>query len=118
MSSLLVDAFVGDQSPRKPSESPSSVAMISNILKFLDASPMTLFEGPPSEPSDRDRFYQENLEAIIFCVIAPNESVRRLAAAVATRLLTNEPVLLMLRSSNAFGSQDLKSRFWRLRCVL
>lgn len=117
MSSLLVDAFIGDQTPRKPPENPSSVTMISNILKFLDASPMTLFEGPPSEPSDRDCFYQENLEAIISCVLAPNETVRKLAAAVATRLLTNEPVLSMLRTSKAFGSQSLKPTFWRLRCV-
>lgn len=117
MSSLLVDTFVGSQSPRKAPETTSSVTMISNILRFLDASPMTLFEGPPSEPSDRDRFYQENFESIIYCVLAPNETVRRLGAAVAKRVLTNEPVLSMLRTSNAFDSQDLNPRFWRLRCV-
>ena len=112
-----MDAFVNDQSPRKANETPASVSMICNILNFLDASPMTLFEGPPKDPVDRDTFFLENFESIVACVLAPNESIRRLAVAVAKRLLADEVVLLALKGSKAFDSQELKFRFWCLRYV-
>lgn len=119
MSSLLREAFAGDQgSPqRKVIESPSSINMICNILNFLDASPMTLFEGPPSEHADRDRFYLYNFSSIVSCVVAANESTRRLAAGVARRLFHEEVILQTLRESRGLDSPSFKSNFWRLRYI-
>lgn len=115
MSSLLSEAFAGEQasSQRKVLESPSSINMICNILSFLDASPMTLFEGPPSEITERDRFYLKNFSSIVSCVVAPNESVRRLAAGVARRLFQEEVVLKKLRETQGLESPNFKSSFWR-----
>jgi neurofibromin 1 len=114
MSTLLVDAYIGDQNPqRRAIESPSSINTICNVLNFLDASPMTLFEGPPTDRVERDRFYQENFESLLTCVVAANDSIRRLATGVAKRLF-NEPVLATLRLSKCLESHSLKMKFWRL----
>jgi neurofibromin 1 len=91
--------------------------MVCNILGFLDASPMTLFEGPPADRGERDRFYEENLAALIACVVAADESVRRLATAVAKRLFAREQLLATLRNSKGLGSKAFKTKFWRLTYV-
>jgi neurofibromin 1 len=91
--------------------------MVCNILNFLDASPMSLFEGPPSEGADRASFYVDNFSSIISCVVAANESVRRLAAAVARRLFKEEAMLRTLREFHGLDSARFKSKFWRLRYV-
>jgi neurofibromin 1 len=90
--------------------------MTCNILNFLDASPATLFEGPPSDRADQDRFFQENFESLVSCVIAANEVVRKLATAVAKRLLS-EQMLTTLRASKCLDSLALRIKFWRLSYV-
>ena len=115
MSDLLVEGYIEDQSaPRTAVESPSYVNMICNILNFLDASPMTLFEGPPTELPDRDRFYQKNVWSLISCVIAADESIRRLATGVAKRLFANDQVLTTLRALKGLDSPTMKKDFWQL----
>ncbi len=115
MSSLLNEAYVNDSIPqRKAIESTSSINMVCNILNFLDASPMTLFEGPPSDRLERDRFYHENFRSLLSCVISPNESIRRLAVNVVKRLFANGQVLHTLRSSKGFDKPEFKTDFWRL----
>ncbi len=99
-------------------ESASSTTMICNILNFLDASSMTLFEGPPSDRAERDRFYHENFRSLLSCVISPTESVRRLAIGVVKSLFANGQVLNTLRVSKGFDSPDFKTGFWRLTWVL
>lgn len=89
--------------------------MTCNILHFLEASPMTLFEGPPSEGADRNRFYLENFTPIVSCVAAANESVRRLGAGVARRLFREKGILKTLREFQGLDSPDFKSNFWKLR---
>jgi neurofibromin 1 len=119
MSELLAEGYIEEQgAQRKAAESASSISMISNILSFLDASPMTLFEGPPMDRGERDVFYRENLEALISCVIAADESVRRLATGVAKRLFAKEQVLSTLRASKGLSSKSFKTRFWQLTYVL
>ncbi|KAK3683544.1 hypothetical protein B0T22DRAFT_468139 [Podospora appendiculata] len=119
MSRLLTEGYVNDQdSQRKAAESASSVNMICNILNFLDASPMTLFEGPPDDINDRDRFYYENLESLISCVIAADESVRKLACGVAKRLFAKKHVLEVLREAKDLDSQAFKTEFWRLSSLI
>lgn len=115
VSELLAEGYVEDQSAqRKAVESAPSVSMVCNILSFLDASPMTLFEGPPTDRAERDLFYEENLEALISCIVAADESVRRLAAGVAKRLFAREQLLATLRLSKGLGSKAFKTQFWRL----
>ena len=115
MSELLAEGYIEDQAAqRRAVESASSINMVCNILSFLDASPMTLFEGPPKDRGERDHFYEENLEALISCIIAADESVRRLATGVAKRLFAKEQVLSSFRASKGLGSKAFKTKFWRL----
>nr|CAD21515.1 related to NEUROFIBROMIN [Neurospora crassa] len=119
MSMLLIQGYVDEQiMQRQQIESASMVDMICNILNFLDASPMTLFEGPPYDLNERDRFYQENLEALISCVVAPDESVRRLGTRVAKRLYANDVVLQSLRASKRLEQPAFKLGFWRLTSLI
>ena len=115
MAGLLTEGYVEDQSAqRKAVESPSSVNIVCNILSFLDASPMTLFQGPPENEAERDSFYRENLESLISCVVAADESVRRLATGVAKHLFASESVLATLRGFKGIKSQEFRTDFWRL----
>lgn len=119
MSELLAEGYIEDQpAQRKAVESAASISMACNILSFLDASPMTLFEGPPMDRAERDLFYQENLEALISCIIAADESVRRLATGVAKRLFAKEQVLSTLRASKGLASKAFKTKFWRLTSLI
>lgn len=115
MSELLAEGYIEDRGvQRRTVESAPSINMICNILSFLDAAPMTLFEGPPTDRAERDQFFQENLEALISCIIASDESVRRLATGVAKRLFANEQVLSSFRTSKGIRSKAFKTKFWRL----
>ncbi|KAK3397174.1 putative RasGAP group protein [Sordaria brevicollis] len=119
MSMLLIQGYVDQQmTQRQQIESASMVEMVCNILNFLDASPMTLFEGPPYDLNERDRFYQNNLEALISCVVAPDESVRRLGTKVAKRLYANDVVLQSLRASKMLEDLTFKNGFWRLTSLI
>ncbi|KAK3950236.1 hypothetical protein QBC32DRAFT_376735 [Pseudoneurospora amorphoporcata] len=119
MSMHLIQGYIfEDIAQRQQIESASLVDMVCNILNFLDASPMTLFEGPPYDLNERDRFYQENLEALISCVVAPDEAVRRLGTKVAQRLYAHDVVLQSLRTSKRLETPDFKLRFWRLTSVI
>ncbi|KAM7222101.1 GTPase-activator protein for ras-like GTPase [Rhypophila decipiens] len=119
MSHLLTEGYIEDQSaPRKAVESASSVAMVCNILDFLDASPMTLFEGPPSDRKEREQFYMENLESLICCVVAADESVRRLACGVAKRLFAKEQIMKTIRSFKGLESKVFKIKFWQLTSLI
>lgn len=119
MATQLRDAYAGEPNnpQRKVVESRPVIDMICNILNFLHASPMTLFEGPPDDEDERDRFYLENFNSIVSCVVAADESVRQLATGVAQKLFADEVVLKKLRASKRLDSPTFKSNFWRLRYV-
>jgi neurofibromin 1 len=119
MSTKLSEAFAGEPNiaQRKAVESPASIDMVCNILNFLNASPMTLFEGPPDDEAEHSHFLLENFTSIVSCVLAANESVRRLATGVAQGLIGEEVVLDTLRASKSLDSATFKSNFWRLRYV-
>ena len=78
---------------------------------------MTLFEGPPSDRSGREEFYEDNFEALVCCMIASNESVRRLATSVAKKLFAKENVLSSLRNSKTLGAHGFKTKFWKITYV-
>jgi len=75
---------------------------------------MTLFEGPPSDRQARDHFYYENIASVISCVVAPDQSIRKLAGGVAKRLFKQDKVIDILRSSRDVKSPKFKTEFWRL----
>lgn len=78
---------------------------------------MTLFEGPPPIPNLRDQFYQINLESLIFCVIGPDEPVRRLGTKVAKHLYAQDVVLQSLRNSKRLETEDFTKGVWLITYV-
>lgn len=114
MLAVSTDMYLGDHtSQRKASEtSASSIHMLCTILKFLDASPTTLFDNAPA--GSTDRFYEDNFEAFISCLVSANDQVRALSSALAHRLLAPDGILISLRKAKRLDSQGFKTKFWRL----
>ncbi|KAI1099294.1 GTPase [Jackrogersella minutella] len=119
MSAISADAYIGDRhSQRKASEtSASTCTMICNILKFLDASPATLFEAP-SDNSEAQEFYEEIFEAFVSCLVTANDSVRVLASSVAKKLLTPNGIFASLRKAKRLDSNSFGVKFWRLTSLV
>lgn len=109
---MFSEVYGGDD--YKPTIEPTAITTLSNILTFLDASPMTLFEGPPEDYAERERFYEDTFESFIPCLVVNNEAIRRLAVPVAKRILADDNVLQLLRSSKKIDSPAFKIKFWKL----
>ncbi|KAI0831620.1 GTPase [Hypoxylon sp. FL0890] len=120
MSAMSADLYIGDRhSQRKTSEtSASTTAVICNILNFLDASPMTLFDSPPSDSSEAAQFYEEIFEAFVSCLVTANDCVRALASSVAKKLLAPNGILSSLRKSKRLDSHSFGTKFWRLTSLV
>jgi neurofibromin 1 len=89
--------------------------MTCNILRFLDASPMTLFDGTLSSRVSGDSSSDEVVESFISSVLSANDAIRQLACRVATRLFAEHPVLDILRGRGALSSEALRADVWRRR---
>jgi neurofibromin 1 len=89
--------------------------MVCNILTFLDASPMTLFDDKLGGNQDIDGSSSDMFESFLTCVISANDTVRKLAGRVATRLFEKHHGLGTLRGNDKIGSTSLKRGFWRRR---
>ncbi|CAK7566094.1 MAG: Ras GTPase activating protein ira2, partial [Sporothrix epigloea] len=87
------------------------------ILEFLNASPMTLFEGEPDDEDDGDVFFQDNFESFLACMVVEDETVRRLAMGVAPRLFT-EKNLSRYKKTSKLSTQKFKPNFWKLTSLV
>jgi neurofibromin 1 len=117
MSAVFADMYLGDDSSQpKPSDASISTSsvMLCNILKFLSASPTTLFENPPDGEMARAHFYEENFAAFASCLVTAEDTVRSLAAPLAEKLLAPDGVVEALRKSKAIDLQAFSVNFWRL----
>jgi len=118
MSAVSTDLYIGNhRSHRKPSASDARTAneiVICNILKFLDASPLSLFESTSPEAKSSDSFYEEIYESFVSCLVTANDTVRTLSRAVAERILPKNGLLASVRQATPLDSDDFKLKFWRL----
>ena len=89
--------------------------IVCSILDFLDAHPMTLYEGPPEDPTQSELFYQTNFESFMSCMITANDHIRRRAVKVAKKFLSNEELLVKLREAKVLNLKVIKQNFWSLR---
>ncbi|KAF6835868.1 GTPase-activator protein for Ras-like GTPase [Colletotrichum musicola] len=99
--------------PRRDSNLLSSTNMACDVLKFLDASPHSLFDTdgqgqPVVGAAEEDAFL-----SFLSCVVSVNSTVRRLATGVAKRLFSDQSILDTLRSRGRVGSPALRREFWR-----
>ncbi|KAK6226218.1 gtpase-activator protein for ras-like gtpase [Colletotrichum tabaci] len=99
--------------PRRDSNLHSFTNMACDVLKFLDASPRSLFDGdgqaePTTGAADEDVFL-----SFLSCVVSANPTIRRLATGVAKRLFSDNSILDTLHSCGRLTSATLKREFWR-----
>ncbi|KAI1644280.1 uncharacterized protein F4817DRAFT_225030 [Daldinia loculata] len=119
-SALSADLYIGDHhSQYKPSEADSSTTiLVCNVLKFLDASPETLFEAPPADSAEEEQFYEGIFEAFVSCLVTANDSIRALASNLARKLLAPNGLLSSLRKSRRIDSHSFGVKFWKLTSLV
>lgn len=119
MSAINEAAYEGDvEAQRKAADAIASKrTLIWNILKFLNASPTSLFDCAPDKKEDVDQFYEENFEACISCTMAVDETIRDLARKLCERLMKDTRILATLRESVATNTKGFLRKFWKLTYV-
>ncbi|KAI8630826.1 GTPase [Xylariaceae sp. FL1651] len=122
MSAVSTDLYIGvRQSRRKATASDARTTndiVICNILKFLDASPLSLFESLSPEAKNSDSFYEEIYESFVSCLVTANDTVRTLSRAVAEKILPTNGLLASVRQATPLDSDDFKLKFWRLTSLV
>ena len=101
----------------KPLEVTSSTDVIYSILVFLDASPLTLFMGAPSNGAEWSRFFEDIFSSFMAYLITDDKRIRYLTNTVARKIMTDTSLSLWRKSQNV-GSQTFKLDFWKSTCVL
>ncbi|KAI1341677.1 GTPase [Xylariaceae sp. FL0016] len=117
MSTSSTDLFLGDRKRKASLTSVSNNVVICNILKFLDASPLTLFESPP-DVKNVESFYEEIYESFVSCLVTANDTVRGLTHNLAEKILSPTGPLSSVRKANPLDSLDFKIKFWRLTSLV
>ncbi|KAI0397175.1 GTPase [Xylariaceae sp. FL0594] len=122
MSAVSTDLYIGShRSHRKVPASDARTSndiVICNILKFLDASPLSLFESTSPEAKLSDSFYEEIYESFVSCLVTANDTVRTLSRSVAERILPTNGLLASVRQATPLDSDDFKLKFWRLTSLV
>ncbi|KAI1636187.1 GTPase [Biscogniauxia mediterranea] len=120
ISVISADVYIGDRhTQRKASEtSLATNAILCNIIKFLDASPMTLFDTTALDNPNLEVFYEELYEAFIYVLAGANDTVRPLASGLAEKLLAPDGIFASLRKENTRDSNGFKRKFWRLSSLV
>ncbi|KAI0202508.1 GTPase [Astrocystis sublimbata] len=118
MSAVSTDLYIGvRRSHRKPSTSDARTAnemVICNILKFLSASPLSLFETTVPDVKNSDSFYEEIFESFVSCLVTANDTVRTLSRPLAKIILPTNGLLASVRQATPLDSDSFKLKFWRL----
>lgn len=100
-------------SHRKALELVNHNTLLNHMLVFLQACPFKFVSGMPEERS-ATTVYQERFDALLPCLLTPNEHVRRSAAAVLDRAFTNKKVLEEWHRSETLTSFPFKEKVWKL----
>ncbi|TGJ85449.1 hypothetical protein E0Z10_g3290 [Xylaria hypoxylon] len=118
MSTVSTDLYIGVRQPRrKPSIADTKTAneiVICNILKFLNASPLSLFESASPDVKNLDSFYEEIYESFVSCLVTANDTVRTLSRPLAQDILPTNGLLASVRQATPLDSDSFKLKFWKL----
>ena len=120
MSNICERLYDGDaESQRKAAEAAGVLTpIVTNILKFLNANPATLFDCCPEDTEGRIRFYAERFESCIICTMAIDEDMRNSARQLSERLMVDKDILPTLRKSlSRTSSRGFLGKFWRIKYV-
>ncbi|KAI0518485.1 GTPase [Xylaria bambusicola] len=118
MSTVSTDLYIGvRRSHRKPSTGDARTAtgiVICNILKFLNSSPLSLFESTSPDAKNSDSFYEEIYESFVSCLVTANDTVRTLSRPLAQSILPTNGLLASVRQATPLDSESFKLKFWKL----
>ncbi|KAI0428177.1 GTPase [Xylaria sp. FL1042] len=118
MSTVSTDLYLGvRRSHRKPSTADARIAngiVICNILKFLNASPLSLFESTSPDAKNSDSFYEDIYESFVSCLVTANDTVRTLSRPLAQSILPTNGLLASVRQATPLDSDSFKLKFWKL----
>ncbi|KAI0403526.1 GTPase [Xylaria palmicola] len=118
MSTVSTDLYIGARrSRRKPSTTDARAAnevVVCNILQFLTASPLSLFESLSPEAKNSDSFYEEIYESFVSCLVTANDTVRTLSRPLAQNILPTNGLLASVRQATPLDSDSFKLKFWKL----
>ncbi|KAI0973171.1 GTPase [Xylaria arbuscula] len=118
MSAVSTDLYLGvRRTRRKPSTADARTAngiVICNILKFLNASPLSLFESTSPDAKNSDSFYEEIYESFVSCLVTANDTVRTLSRPLAQSILPTNGLLASVRQATPLDSDSFKLKFWKL----
>jgi len=89
-----------------------STDMIYSILAFLDASPLTLFNGAPNDNDDFILFYEDIFASFTTYLITDDDQIRFLTNAVARKIMT-ECSGPLLQKGQSLGPRPSKYNFWK-----
>jgi len=96
----------------KPLEITYSSDMTYSILSFLDASPLTLFTGAPSDSENFIAFYEDVFASFTTYLITDDDRVRFLTNRVARKIMTECSGPLWHKSQSQ-GSRTFNYNFWK-----
>ncbi|KAI0107044.1 GTPase [Nemania sp. FL0031] len=118
MSAVSTDLYIGvRRSHRKPSITDARTTneiIICNILKFLNASPLSLFESTSPDAKNSNSFYEEIYESFVSCLVTANDTVRTLSRPLAQSILPTNGLLASVRQATPLDSDSFKHKFWKL----
>ncbi|KAI1428452.1 GTPase [Xylaria sp. FL1777] len=118
LKAMSTDLYGGvRRSHRNPSAGDAGTAnwiVICNILKFLNESPLSLFESTSLEAKSTESFYEEIYESFVSCLATANDTVRILSGPLARSILPRNGLLASVRQATPLDSNSFKLKFWKL----
>jgi len=96
----------------KPLDVSNSTDLVYAILVFLDASPLTLFNGSTVHGPEWLAFFEDIFSAFATYLVTDDQRTRHLMNTVARKIMTDGTRSLW-RKSKAMGPRNFKYNFWK-----
>ncbi|RFU34508.1 hypothetical protein B7463_g1822, partial [Scytalidium lignicola] len=106
------DANSNDQYSISKSLDSDTTELVYCILEFLKASPLSIFSGAPSDPTEWSQFFDDILASFSTYLVSDDSQIANLASAVARMLMTDGSIALW-QKSKSIGSRSFKYNFWK-----
>lgn len=106
------DASSNDRYAISKSLDPDTSELVYCMLEFLNVSPLTVFDGAPSDPSEWSIFFDDILASFTTFLVSDDSEIANQASAVARMIMTDGSTALW-RRSKAIGSSSFKGNFWK-----
>lgn len=97
---------------RKALEIVNNNTLLHHMLTFLGTVPWDAIDESMPTSQSKTTTYQERFDAILPCLLTPNEHVRRTASKVVSRAFAKVHVMDDLCKSDKLSSLEYKRHLW------